>query len=292
MKPDATGAATAAARDDLPRPTRSIIRAIPPAVELRAEEGEDTRPTLFGYFSRFNQWTEINSYFEGRFMERIAFGAYKKTFKDRANEIRVLFQHGRDPQVGDKPIAEIEELREDADGAYYEARLLDGVPDLIVAGLRAGQYGQSFKMEILREEWVEEPEVSDDNPAGLPERTIKEIRLFEFGPVTFPAYANTEAGLRSMTDEFVFDWLARQPERARDLMRGAHDLSLATDRVAASQDADAARKRTSADDQTDRQNAPSEDDAALSRTSAQERRDPDKGRYGLTPTDPRPSWAL
>jgi hypothetical protein len=31
----------------------------------------------------------------------------------------------------------------------------------------------------------------------LRERTIKEIRLYEFGPVTFPAYAATQAGVRA-----------------------------------------------------------------------------------------------
>jgi hypothetical protein len=31
----------------------------------------------------------------------------------------------------------------------------------------------------------------------LPERTIKELRLFEFGPVTFPAYQSATAGVRS-----------------------------------------------------------------------------------------------
>lgn len=210
------------------RPQRDIIRAIPPAVTVRSDdaEGNDGQPIIFGHFSRFNEWTEIDSYFEGRFMERIAPGAYKKTFRDRRDDVRVLFQHGRDPMVGDKPIAEIMELREDDEGAYHESRLLDGVPDLIVSGLRAGQYGQSFRMEILREEWQDKPDASDDNPHGLPERTIKEIRLHEFGPVTFPAYPNTTPAVRSMTDEFVFDWLAREPQRARELV-GAADLSRA-----------------------------------------------------------------
>lgn len=257
------------------RPPRDIIRAITPAVEFREDGDGDTRPVLFGHFSRFNEWTEIDSFFEGRFMERIAPGAFKKTFRERRDELRVLFQHGRDPTVGDKPIAEIQELREDGEGAYHESRLLDGVPDLIVSGLRAGQYGQSFRMEIMREEIVDDNEASEHNPHGLPERTIKEIRLHEFGPVTFPAYANTTPGLRSMTDEFVFDWLKREPQRARDLL-GAHDLSRAALTAATTTQAP----------------APSTTDAAPKGTSAQERRDPDKGRYGLSQHPQRPSWAL
>jgi HK97 family phage prohead protease len=254
------------------RPPRDIIRAVPPAALMRdASDGEDQRPVLFGHFARFNEWTEINSYFEGHFLERITPGAFKKTFAERADQIRVLFQHGRDAELRDRPIGEPEVLQEDDQGAYHESRLFDGLPNLVLDGLRAGQYGQSFRMEILREEFDEEPAPGDHNPKGLPERSIKEVRLFEYGPVTFPAYANTTPGLRSLTDNFVFDWLAREPERARELV-GATDLSRA---------ALAARE----------EDAPSTTDAAPDEgTSAPERRD--TGRYGLTTHDQRPTWAL
>lgn len=274
------------------RPPRDIIRAISPSVEFRDDrESGDKRPLLFGHFSRFNEWTEINSFFEGHFLERIVPGAYKKTFRERINDLRVLFQHGKDPVVGDKPIAEIEDLREDEQGAYHESRLLDGVPELIVSGLRAGQYGQSFRMEVMREEMVEKPERSEHNPEGLPERSIKEIRLHEFGPVTFPAYANTTPGLRSMTDEFVFGWLAREPERARELI-GATDLSQAALR-SADPEATTIITETVVVEATEQDPAPSLTDAAPERTSDVERRDPDTtGRYGLTQHSTRPSWAL
>lgn len=259
------------------RPPREIIRAIAPAVLLRAAgDGEDQRPVLFGHFARFDEWTEIDSYFEGHFLERIAPGAFKKTFKERADQIRLLFQHGRDPELRDRPIGEPEELREDPEGAYHESRLFDGMPELVLEGLRAGQYGQSFRMEIMREEFVEEPGTSDHNPKGLPERSIKEIRLFEYGPVTFPAYANTTPGLRSLTDDFIFDWIAREPTRARDLL-GATDLSPAALSAATQHDDDDALSST---------------DAAPAGTSAPERRDHTSGRYGLTPHDGRPTWAL
>jgi HK97 family phage prohead protease len=270
------GAAVDAAREN-GGPPRDVIRAIPPAVGLRAaDDGDDQRPVLFGHFARFNEWTEIDSYFEGHFMERIVPGAFKKTFRERADQIRVLFQHGRDAELRDRPIGQPEELREDDEGAYHESRLFDGLPELIMEGLRAGQYGQSFKMEILREDFIKEPGVSDGNPGGLPERSIKEVRLFEYGPVTFPAYANTTPGVRSLTDDFVFDWLAREPQRARELI-GAVDLSRAAFAAA----------------ETTQDPAPSPTDAAPQRTSVPERRDhPNKGRYGLTHPDPRPTWAL
>jgi hypothetical protein len=197
-------------------------------------------------------------------------GAFRKTFRERRDQIRALFQHGRDPELRDRPIGQPELLEERDEGAYHETRLFDGIPDLVMEGLRAGQYGQSFKMEILREEFVEEPGASEHNPKGLPERSIKEIRLFEYGPVTFPAYANTTPGLRSLTDEFVFEWLKREPQRARELI-GATDLSTAALR-----------------DGTSQQDAPSEtDDAAPTGTSTPERRD--QGHSVLIPSHERRS---
>jgi HK97 family phage prohead protease len=198
-------------------PRENLIRALPAKTECRDGEG-DQRPILFGHFSRFNEWTEIDSFFEGRFLERISPNAYTKTFKERRDQLRVLFQHGKDPMVGDKPIAEIERLEAQDEGAYHESRLLDGVPELIVSGLRAGQYGQSFRMEVVKEDFNERPDKSDVNPLGLPERTINEIRLHEFGPVTFPAYPNTTPGLRSLTDRFIFEWLERNATEARSLI--------------------------------------------------------------------------
>jgi HK97 family phage prohead protease len=248
-----------------------IVRATPPHALMRAaEDGDsDTRPLLYGYFSRFNEWTEINSWFEGRFMERIAPGAFKKTFRERTDQIRVMFQHGADPQVGDKPIAEPVLMEERDEGAYHESRIFEGLPPLILEGLRAGQYGQSFRMEIMREDWEEEPDASDDNPTGLPQRSITEIRLHEFGPVTFPAYENTTPGVRSLTDRFVFGWIERYPERARELV-GAHDLS-----------------RAALGRSTDQQDAPDAEDAAPAGTSSPPRRD--TGPSALTPTTGRRS---
>lgn len=175
-------------------PRENLYRASMPGAEVRADGS-----TLFGHFAVFNQWTEINDMFEGSFMERIAPGAFRKTITDSRDAMRVLFQHGRDPQVGDKPIAAITDLREDKTGAYYEADLLDSVPPLIVDGLRAGLYGASFRFRVMREDIVEEPDPSAYNPRGLPERTIREAGVQEFGPVTFGAYSAATSGVRSIT---------------------------------------------------------------------------------------------
>jgi HK97 family phage prohead protease len=195
---------------------QAVIRAYKPGIELRAAT-DGGMPTLHGHFAVFNRATEINSYMEGHFMERIAPGAFKKTFLER--KPKVLFQHGQDPQVGDKPLGPAQLLREDEFGAAYEVPLLDTSYNRdLIPGLEAGLYGASFRFKVMRQDIEDFPEPSDDNPDGLPMRTVKEARVMEFGPVTFPAYADATAGVRSMTDRFLFDALDRDPTRARELL--------------------------------------------------------------------------
>jgi len=186
-------------------PTEDLYRAVyePQSVKLRADS-EAGGPVMEGHFAVFNQWTEIDSVFEGRFLERVAPGAFRKTFKEQRERMRVLFQHGMDFQVGDKPLGPITDLREDDEGAYYEVPLLDApyVREDILPGLRANLYGASFRFRVLREEIDDDPGTSDHNPHGLQERTIKEAQVMEFGPVTFPAYEGATAGVRSATDRF------------------------------------------------------------------------------------------
>lgn len=180
-------------------PRENLYRASYPGVEFRAGDGTKP-PTLTGHFAVFDQWTTISSAREGTFLERLSPGTFKKTFAENRDGMRVLLNHGRDPQLGDKPIASIETLREDTTGAYYEASLYEGLDPLVMSGLKAGGYGASFRFKVMREEVNDEPERSSTNPDGIPERTIKEAQVMEFGPVTFPAYSGATAGVRSITD--------------------------------------------------------------------------------------------
>jgi phage head maturation protease len=168
------------------------------AIEVRDET--DTPPTLTGHFARFNEWTEIDSFWEGRFMERILPGAFLDSFKERTP--KVTFQHGRDPDLGDKILGAPVRVGEDEIGATYEAPLFPSVPALLVDGLRAGVYGSSFRFTVDEEDVVRKPERSDHNPEALPERSVVKATVYEAGPVTFPAYAGATAGVRSSTDEF------------------------------------------------------------------------------------------
>ena len=199
-------------------PRGDCYRALMPGPELR----EDAKPVMFGHFAEFETWTEINSMFEGRFLERVAPSAFAKTVRENRQNMRVLFHHGRDA-IGVQVLGRIVELQDDA---YYEVELFDGVPPLIMDGLRAGEYGSSYRFAIVQHEFVARPRKSDHNPEGLPELTILEARVREFGPTPFPVYAGTSSGVRSMTDEFIVDRLAQDPERLEQILRDRSTVSL------------------------------------------------------------------
>lgn len=265
-----------------------VIRAIAPGPELRAadaaaeaSENPNGMPTLFGYGARFNEWTPISSYFEGEFLESIAPGAFRKTIRERGEQIRCLFQHGYDPVVGDKPLGPFDVLREDGEGLYYEVPLLaTSYNDDLVPGLESGLYGASFRMRVTREEFDEDPGVSDHNPEGLPERTIKEIQLFELGPVTFPAYDGATADCRSLTDNFAFDGLTRDPDRLRSLVKFSEHMEararIEAPSPAPSDDADAEAETE----------ARSETDTAVAEATGEASTDAEQDTTRTSPTAP------
>lgn len=173
-----------------------------------------TGSLLYGHFSVFNDWYEIDSYWEGTFLESIAPGAFAQTMVEDIASMRVLYDHGFDPVLGNKPLGPITALREDDMGAYYEVPLLDTdynrdfvLPALqgrLMTGQAVGsQLGASFRFIVLAENWTQKPDPSDFNQLGLPQRVITQAKVLEFGPVTFPANQGASSGVRSCTDSFV-----------------------------------------------------------------------------------------
>lgn len=179
--------------------------------QLRVEPATDgSIGILTGYAAVFNSDTVIDSW-EGKFIERIAPGAFRKTLAERGDRVKVLFNHGFDPSIGDKPLGKPRSLKEDKTGLRVEVPLDDTSynRDLIMS-LRSGALdGQSVRFSVMREEWIEPAK-----PADLPVRTLKEVRLHEFGPVTFPAYEATTAGVRAR--EAYSAWRTAHPSGAGD----------------------------------------------------------------------------
>lgn len=187
------------------------VRAMTGNVEIRSED-DGALGRLTVRFSPFGQWYEISSYWEGDFMERTLKGAFSKTISERKKRIKCLFDHGYDPTIGNKVLCATDDLREDDDSAVLEGDLFDTSYNRdLYPGLVAGVYGSSMRMQVIQESWNDEPGVSEHNPKGLPERTITEIKLFEAGPVTFPASPTATSGVRSITDRWIESLRTREP---------------------------------------------------------------------------------
>lgn len=204
-----------------------IVRTVPWRVELRADgdgstTDDGTDPDflgldLFGHFATFNDWYEIDSWFEGHFLETTARGTFKKTMKEGKDSIRMLYDHGMDLFIGDKPLSRIDDMHEDDTGPFYSGAMFNTSYNKdLVPGLRAGVFGASHRFVVVKEEWNDEPDPSDHNPKGIPERTIKEARVIEFGPTPFPANPATDAGVRSSarsdTDAYYERLRTRDPQ--------------------------------------------------------------------------------
>jgi HK97 family phage prohead protease len=196
-----------------------VVRAVDAGIELR-HDSDTGLGTLVLRFSRFNVWYEVDSLWEGLFLERTLPGTFKQTIREDRQRMRVLFNHGMDFQLGDKVLGPIDDLREEADSPVGEVPLFDTSYNRdLLPGLQASVYGSSMRMRVLEESWNDEPKKSKDNPKAIPERTITRVRVMEFGPVTFPANPDASAemasaAVRSLTDQFY--------ERLRQRDEGAY----------------------------------------------------------------------
>jgi HK97 family phage prohead protease len=117
-------------------------------------------------------------------------GAFTRTLNNNRDQIQVMFNHGHDPRYGELPIGTIKDLREDSRGLRASVELHDG-PDNenIRAALASGALrAMSIQFETINEDF------NDDRT----ERNLRELKLWEFGPVAFPANTAAVASLHSL----------------------------------------------------------------------------------------------
>ena len=138
-------------------------------------------------------------------MERIAPMALNKTLRERRDQVRGLFNHGQDPNIGQKPLGRLEVLEADDHGVYMEVELSrTSYNDDLIELLKDGALGGgSFSFNTISEDW--------NRKKKIPERTVTELRLIEVSVVTFPAYFQTSVGIRNRR-KFV-----PTPKQAADL---------------------------------------------------------------------------
>tara|TARA_Y100000310_G_scaffold345430_1_gene464871 strand:- start:7321 stop:7923 length:603 start_codon:yes stop_codon:yes gene_type:complete len=154
-------------------------------LEVRIEPVEGGAGRLYGHSALFDSLSEDL----GGFRERIAPGAFAATIA--SDDIRALFNHDSNNILGRNTSGTLK-LAEDDRGLVMAVDLPDTIlaRDLAVSIERGDVTGQSFGFRTLSDEWNMED--------GEEIRTLKAVRLFDVGPVTFPAYPSTTVATRSL----------------------------------------------------------------------------------------------
>ena len=160
------------------------------ALAIRAA-APSTSGGIEGYGARFNDETVI----AGLFRERILPGAFKDSVA--TDDIRVAFNHSANHILGRRS-ADTASFSEDSHGLLYRATPPSATwaNDLLQSIKRRDITGSSFQFEVERDD-DEEWDFTPTKQGKLPLRTIKRARVFEVGPVAWPAYENTTVSARS-----------------------------------------------------------------------------------------------
>lgn len=154
--------------------------------ELRADSSEGN-PSIIGHAAVFDRLSEDL----GGFREKIKRGAFRKAL-DESHDVRLLVNHEGVPLARTK--SNTLELREDPRGLRTYAELdpvNPKVQEAMSALDRRDMDEMSFGFSVAKggDSFTEKD--------GVVTRTIHEIdRLYDVSLVTFPAYPQTDAGLR------------------------------------------------------------------------------------------------
>ena len=145
--------------------------------------------TIEGYAAFFGN---VDSY--GDVIEQ---GAFTKTLKENANRVKVLWQHNTNEPIG-KPLA----MEQDSTGLYIKAKI-----SMTDVGRKA--------MELMRDGVIDEMSIGydvikDDFKKG--NRMLKELRLWEFSPVTFAANEKAKITSAKNFSDLLYDIKKKKPE--------------------------------------------------------------------------------
>jgi len=179
-----------------------------PVTELRAITDENGLRRITGYAAVFNSLSENL----GGFREKIDPGAFSKTIK--TDDVRALRNHNSDYVIGRNKSGTLN-LIEDDRGLKIEAIPPDAqwARDLMVSIDRGDIDQMSFGFRTISDRWETQNEEEI--------RTLVEVKLYDVSPVTFPAYPDTEVGLRSLEE-----WKKATPPSSGDTKDGDPDPSI------------------------------------------------------------------
>jgi HK97 family phage prohead protease len=145
-------------------------------------------------------------------------GAFAKTLSERASRVKILWQHS-------DPLGKPTLMREDDKGLYVEGK---------ISKTRLGDEA----LELMMDGVVDQMSIGFSIPSGKSEysgeddaRIIREVKLFEFSPVTFPMNENAYiTGVKSLREQLIaggnlsadqIKELARQLDELKALLTGA-----------------------------------------------------------------------
>lgn len=190
------------------------VRAIPTKFETR-EDGDDKHIT--GYFSVFNDIYEIAP----GMTESVAPGAFSNAL---SGDVRALVNHDSTLVLG-RTTAHTLELREDTHGLWGDITINPNDSDAInlYSRVQRGDVNQcSFGFEVVKQD----TEVRED---GSIHWTIREVKLYEVSPCTFPAYESTNISARSAErDEIRKREFEAWRDRTLSKLKGAKDGTKST----------------------------------------------------------------
>lgn len=207
-------------------------------VELRHDAGKP--PQIDGHALVYNKWSDDL----GGFKERILPGAPTASI-DAGADVRGLFNHDPNYILG-RSLANTLQLEDQPKGLRYiiDPPTTATIRDLVLAPMGRGELTQSsFQFITTDDEWREPAKAG-----GLWERDLIAFDLIDVSPVTFPAYPQTDAGLRTRIAQELgipVDALTQLLVRAiRGIASSERDESLLRDAAAIATPAAAAAAST------------------------------------------------
>ncbi|MFO7306802.1 MAG: HK97 family phage prohead protease [Gammaproteobacteria bacterium] len=165
-------------------------------------------PTIVGYAAVYEAETVIFNMFR----EKLRRGAFRRAVEAR-QDVRALFNHNPDFLLGRVGAGTLR-LYDDDHGLRVEIDPPNTPTGREVVELirRGDIYGMSFGFIPTRVSW----EQADESGLGL--RVVEDVDLVDVSPVTYPAYEQTEVGIRSSA-EAVIQERTRQLRSAYQVMR-------------------------------------------------------------------------
>lgn len=159
-----------------------------PIKEFRITSGDGEGMVLEGHAAVFDVWSEtLGGLFP--FKERVKRGAFTDSIM--IDDIRALLNHDPNYVLGRNKSGTLT-LSEDDTGLLVRINMPDTqwAKDISVSVKRGDISQMSFGFTVVKDEWKEEN--------GQDVRELIKVRLFDVSIVTFPAYTQTDAGLRAM----------------------------------------------------------------------------------------------